>query len=162
MASRFTPFAKRMVANSFRKTTTPFSATTKQPQQWEKILKCTTDFCSKMNGERAFVASSIVLATALPMSLLLSPSIMAMPFDLAVSAALPLHLYMGAHHVISDYCPKQFRPRALQAWAGVALVAGYGLVKIGICGPGVGASIKSLWAPAKVQKRVVRQPRRIE
>jgi len=115
-----------------------------------------------MNGERAFIASSIVLGASLPLAIFFAPSFLSVPFDLLVSLSLPVHMYMGTHGVISDYAPKQFRVQALQGWAVLAAIAGYGLIKIGICGPGIGASIKSLWAPAKVQKKMVKQPRRVE
>lgn len=124
--------------------------------------KIATEFLSKMNSERAFIASSITLGAALPLAILFSPSFLHIPFDLAVSIALPVHMYMGTHGIISDYAPKQFRVQALQGWGLLAAIAGFGLLKIGICGPGIGASIKSLWAPAKVQKKMVKQARRVD
>jgi uncharacterized membrane protein len=115
-----------------------------------------------MNPERAFMASSIALGASLPLAIFFAPSFLATPLDLVVSFALPIHMYMGTHAIINDYAPKQFRLQAFQAWGVVAALAGFGLLKIGICGPGIGASIKSLWAPAKVQKKLVRQQRRVE
>ena len=115
-----------------------------------------------MNGHKAFMASSIALGVSLPAAILFAPSFLSVPFDLVVSVALPIHMYMGTRDVLSDYLPKKIRPQGLQAWSVVAFIASIGLVKIGICGPGVGASIKSLWAPAKVQKKMVKQPRRVE
>lgn len=133
------------------------------PEQCQQYWKCAQNFVQNLTPQKAFLTSSIALGATLPLSILLAPSFAAVPFDLVVATAMPFHMYFGTKLVIQDYVPKPVRPQVLLAWGIVAAIASYGLVKISICGPGIGASIRSLWAPVRVEpveEKAKRVPRR--
>lgn len=120
-------------------------------EQVQKYCQCAKHFIKNLTTQKAFIASSVALGATLPLSILFAPSFAAIPFDLVVATALPFHMYFGTKLVLQDYVPKAVRPQTLIAWGVLATVASYGLVKISICGPGIGASIRSLWAPVRFE-----------
>jgi succinate dehydrogenase (ubiquinone) membrane anchor subunit len=85
-----------------------------------------------------------------PLALMLSPSQLNFPVDLAIGVIIPLHSHLGGNDVISDYARKVTKApwfeRALrQGVFGMTVVTFFGLLKLNLEGPGVTEAIKSLW-----------------
>lgn len=123
-------------------------------EQFQKdVLPKVEHFCRHMTPHKAFLGSAIVGTAALPLSIFFAPTILAIPFDLALAVTMPFHMYYGTTLVIQDYVPRMYRTNALRGWAALSVISSYGLLKISICGPGIGASIKSLWAKPRVVEK---------
>lgn len=114
------------------------------------VLPKIEHFCRHMTPHKAFIGSAIVSGIALPISLLFAPTFLAIPFDMALAVTMPYHMYYGTSLVMQDYVPRVYRANALKGWAALSVISAYGLLKISICGPGIGASIKSLWNKPRV------------
>lgn len=96
------------------------------------------------------------LCAAVPVALVLSPSSLNMPVDLAMGVAIPVHFLFGGHGVVTDYFKKipwfwggagreafiQFGRVSLVAMTGVTMV---GLLKLNLQGPGLTEAVKELW-----------------
>lgn len=94
--------------------------------------------------------SGIVLAILTPIALVLSPSQMNLPVDLALGVAFPLHSHVAINYVITDYVPKAARSVARAGLLGATIVAIAGILKLNIEGPGLTETLKRLWrAPTK-------------
>jgi hypothetical protein len=79
----------------------------------------------------------------LPAGLVLEPSSLVYPVDLALGLILPFHLHLGMSEVIRDYVPNE------QFWQyvllGVSVATALGLTKLNFNGGGVSAGVKQLW-----------------
>jgi succinate dehydrogenase (ubiquinone) membrane anchor subunit len=79
----------------------------------------------------------------IPTALVLEPSSLVYPIDLALGLVLPFHLHLGMREVIRDYAPNQ------QFWQyvllGVSVATALGLTKLNFNGEGVTAGVKQLW-----------------
>jgi len=86
-----------------------------------------------------------------PVALVLSPSALSMPFDIALGIVLPIHSHISMNMVITDYAKKIFGKGAiLPARYAMLAVTGttlLGLAKLNLSGPGITATIKSFWRP---------------
>ena len=86
-----------------------------------------------------------------PLALVLSPSAMNMPIDIALSIFFPLHAHVGMNCVITDYAPKAFGRGGIGpcrvVMAGLTAVTTLGLLQLSLTGPGLTETIKSLWRP---------------
>ena len=86
-----------------------------------------------------------------PVALILSPSALNMPVDLALGIALPLHGHIGMNMVITDYVKKVFGKGAVGpsrlAMAGFTGATLLGLLKLNVTGPGITETLKSFWRP---------------
>lgn len=94
------------------------------------------------------------LLASVPVALILSPSALNFPLDIALGVAFPVHIHIGFNYIITDYCPKQFKAPA--QWGMVALTAIMiiGLLKINLTGPGLTELVKSVWRePKKIEKQ---------
>jgi hypothetical protein len=85
---------------------------------------------------------------ALPAAMLFPlPSMLAVPTDVFLSLAIPAHALLGLRLVVEDYVPtdggKTFSKLLL---AILAAIAAGGLLNLSLNGPGVGASIRRIWA----------------
>lgn len=109
---------------------------------------------SKLNGDQIFLASSVALGTCLPTSILFAPSFLATPFDTVVALALPVHMATGVCHIAEDYAPPAYKELIVKLIKLIAIIAAYGLLKISLCGSGIGHSIKSLWLERPRGKKV--------
>jgi len=89
--------------------------------------------------------SSIAVAASIPPALLLSPWFLAVPFDLALGIAIPLHSHIGVTQIIEDYVPRENQGLAKSALLVVTFITTIGLLKINLCGKGIAESFKSLW-----------------
>ena len=84
--------------------------------------------------------------------MILSPTILNLPVDLAMGLIIPVHMNIGLSGVIEDYVPKAQRSAAFTALLAVTGVTALGLLKINLCGAGIAESLKSLWrTPPKAE-----------
>lgn len=85
-----------------------------------------------------------------PVAMVLSPSIINLPVDLALGVIVPVHMHYGLTGIIEDYVPKAQQSVSLAVLLGVSALTGLGLLKINLCGAGMTESVKALWrAPKK-------------
>ena len=89
--------------------------------------------------------SHIALLAGIPAALVLSPSVLVMPLDLALGLLLPWHTHVGLVNVTDDYVPRPYRAMARGGLLIVSVLATLGLLKINLCGAGITESVKSLW-----------------
>ena len=85
-----------------------------------------------------------------PLALVLSPSSLNFPIDLALGFIIPLHSHLGGNDVITDYAKKitkaKWFEQGLRSFtAGMTFITLLGLLKLNLQGPGVTESIKSIW-----------------
>ncbi len=87
--------------------------------------------------------SSIGLVALIPAALVLEPSSLVYPLDLALGILLPVHAHLGMRDVVRDYVP---RPELAQyvLWV-VTVCTALGLTKLNFNGSGVTAGAKQLW-----------------
>lgn len=96
---------------------------------------------------------NLALLGAAPLAFVVPPPL-TFPVDLFLSVAFPLHAHIGMNAVISDYAVKAFGKGGLRparfGMLGFTAVSTLGLLKLTVAGPGLIATIKSLWsAPEK-------------
>jgi succinate dehydrogenase (ubiquinone) membrane anchor subunit len=97
-----------------------------------------------------FHASAYVLAGAVPAAMVLSPSFLCVPVDLALGVVIPYHQHIGVRGVLTDYLPPPVRPFQSLILYVLTGVTTLGLFKINLCGAGITETVKSLWrAPEK-------------
>merc|ERR1719253_88735 len=93
---------------------------------------------------------NVGLAAATPVAFALSPTVLAVPIDLAFGVAIPFHMQVGLTGVIQDYVPRSLQQYSIWALYAASGLTAYGLLKVNLCGPGITESVKTLWrAPAK-------------
>lgn len=98
--------------------------------------------------------SSVALVGLAPVAMILSPSILNVPVDLALNAVIPVHMYYGMDAIIRDYVPRPVQGASITAWGVLTALIALGLLKINLCGHGISESTKSLWrAPKAVEQR---------
>ncbi len=101
--------------------------------------------------------SHIALLVGIPVALVLSPSVLVMPVDLALGLLMPWHAHVGLVNVSDDYVPRPYRALAKGGLVVVSVLATLGLLKINLCGAGITESVKSLWRepPAAIRRQQV-------
>lgn len=94
---------------------------------------------------------NMALMGLLPVSMVLSPSSLNMPVDLALGIFLPLHGHIGMNLVITDYAKKMFGKGGVgPARFVMAAITGttmLGLLKLNLTGPGITETLKDFWRP---------------
>jgi len=98
-----------------------------------------------MRSYKVYHLSHIALATLIPASVILSPSILSFPVDLALAGMIPIHSYYGMTQVVHDYVPKSMHTLVLLLIAIICLLMCLGLLRVTNSGPGITATIKYLW-----------------
>jgi succinate dehydrogenase (ubiquinone) membrane anchor subunit len=93
------------------------------------------------------------LAVLAPVALVLSPSMLNIPVDLALGVVIPAHTYMGLVMVAEDYAPQPLLKLSKLFIAVLAAVMFGGMLKMNICGAGVTESVKALWRKPKQQQQ---------
>merc|ERR1712205_8268 len=98
---------------------------------------------------------NIGLVAITPLALLLSPSAMSLPVDLALGVGIPVHFQISGHMLITDYAPlilgnglgkAMWVQNVLRAaMTATTVVTAVGLTKLNLEGPGLTETIKSLW-----------------
>eukprot|EP01043_Picozoa_sp_COSAG02_P020037 COSAG02_NODE_979_length_15497_cov_5.029549_2_plen_88_part_00 len=86
--------------------------------------------------------------------MILSPSPWALPVDLALGVALPLHGHIGMNSVLTDYMPKfglgdGFVKLTRVLMLGVTVSMTVGMFRLNMEGPGITGVVKKLWKPEK-------------
>jgi hypothetical protein len=103
------------------------------------------DRLSSANAIELFHLSHGALLLGIPLSLLLSPSLLAAPVDLAMGLLIPWHAHVGMVNVIEDYVPRPYRRLAAACMLLLSSSVAIGLLKLNLCGSGLGETIKALW-----------------
>lgn len=94
---------------------------------------------------KVFHTTGAVLAVMTPLAFVLSPSMLNFPVDLTLGVLFPLHSHVALNYVITDYVPKANRGMARVIVLGATIIAGAGILKLNMMGPGLTESVKSLW-----------------
>jgi len=91
---------------------------------------------------------NMLLLGLTPVAFALSPSPFAMPVDIALGLALPIHAHIGMNYVITDYAPKISKgivgPCRI-AMLGLTAFTVLGLLKLNTTGEGLTETVKKLW-----------------
>jgi len=87
-----------------------------------------------------------------PLALILSPSALNLPIDLAMGVLIPIHAHISGNGVITDYAHKitkaRWWDRSLRGMLATStLLTIAGLLIVNIQGPGLTETVKSLWRP---------------
>ena len=103
-------------------------------------------------GMHLYHKVNIALIGLGPLSLLLSPSSLSFPIDLAMGVLIPLHSHLGSNDVISDYAKKVTKAKWFDSVLrkgtfGMTVITFLGLLRLNLQGPGIAEGIKSLWRP---------------
>ena len=88
-----------------------------------------------------------------PVALVLSPSVINIPVDVALGFVFPIHAHIGMNYVISDYVPKGLRPAARTGWLAVTAITILGLLKLNLFGDGMTESVKSMFRDVSPEER---------
>jgi succinate dehydrogenase (ubiquinone) membrane anchor subunit len=92
---------------------------------------------------------NLALLGLTPVALVLSPSVLNMPVDLALGVLFPLHAHVAMNGVITDYAGKVFGKGATMSCRIVML--GFtcgtilGFARLNLTGEGLTESVKGLW-----------------
>ncbi|DAZ96191.1 TPA: hypothetical protein N0F65_012381, partial [Lagenidium giganteum] len=97
--------------------------------------------------------TSVGLMALLPTAFVLSPSPLAVPVDLALGVAIPVHAHIGINNVISDYVPQHLRTLARLGMLGVTGVMFLGFLRVNIEGEGITETIKTVWRESPNKKQ---------
>jgi succinate dehydrogenase (ubiquinone) membrane anchor subunit len=146
MAFRFTNRLAGSMAGSMASRVTPRPA---QRRQISQLLAADEGAMAT----KVYHGSSLALIGLFPVALVLSPSSMNFPIDLALGFAFPLHGHIGFNYIITDYVPKLFgkaaRGPARVIMLGITGLTTAGLLRLNLFGPGVTETLKTLWRKPK-------------
>jgi len=94
--------------------------------------------------------AAVSLAVLTPVTILLSPSALNIPIDVALAFVIPFHTHLGMTLVIHDYIPnKSIQSGSMLLLWLITILTALGLLKLSINGPGLTETIKRLWRPKK-------------
>lgn len=99
-----------------------------------------------------FQGSAWVLAAAVPVSMLFSPSFLTMPLDVLMGFAIPYHAWYGMSHVLEDYMPPEFLPASNMLLYIITAICVLGLLNLNFRGDGITETILGLWRDDKDKK----------
>ena len=94
-----------------------------------------------------------VLMGLTPVALMVHPSALSMPVDVALGIVFPIHMHIAMGYVITDYAPKFLGKggttpmRFMQI--GLSALTVLGLAKLNFAGAGITGTFKALWAAKK-------------
>jgi succinate dehydrogenase hydrophobic anchor subunit len=69
-------------------------------------------------------------------AMILSPTILNLPVDLAMGVIIPVHMNVGLTGIIEDYVPKAYQSGTFMGLIAVTAITALGLLKINLCGVG--------------------------
>jgi len=105
--------------------------------------------------------TQMALLGLIPAALVLSPSALNVPVDLALGVLIPFHAHNGMSLIITDYVTGKGAQTAARGllWASTIL-AGLGLLSLNLRGDGLTETVKSLWRPTekKEEKKEEQKP----
>ena len=81
--------------------------------------------------------SHVALLAGVPLALLLSPSLLVVPVDLALGLLIPWHMHVGMVNVLEDYVPRPYRKAAVLLMTAVSIATALGVLKLNLCGAGL-------------------------
>jgi len=97
-------------------------------------------------GRKLYENSHMALAGLVPVAALGHDGSTLTRFaDLALGVVIPIHSHIAVNGVISDYVPKTYIGASRYVALGTSIVALVGLTKLNLEGPGISATVKSLW-----------------
>merc|ERR1719375_227977 len=101
-----------------------------------------------VTGTHLYHKANIALIGLGPLALLLSPSSLNFPVDLALGVIIPVHSHLACHDVLSDYGKKITKSKAFDQLVrkgifGMTVITFLGLTKLNLEGPGITEGIKS-------------------
>jgi len=108
------------------------------------------------NRQQILHYTNLCLLASLPVALILSPSILNWPVDLALGVLVPVHSHIGLRSVLIDYVPDPYRKQSLLALLVLSVLLGLGFLKLNLFGAGVTESVKALWrtpAPKVLERK---------
>ena len=111
-------------------------------------------------GTKYYHLTSTGLLIAAPLALVISPSPLVFPIDLALGLAFPLHAHVGLNYIISDYVPKANRQMARYLLLGATGLTILGLLKLNLMGPGLTETYKSLWREKPAESAAVEKKKK--
>lgn len=83
------------------------------------------------------------------MALILSPSSLNMPVDLALGVLFPVHAHVAMNSVITDYADKFFGKGAMMPcrvlMLGITAATILGFARLNLTGDGLTESVKGIW-----------------
>jgi len=93
-----------------------------------------------------FHYSSIALVGLIPVALLLSPSSVVFPIDVALGFLIPFHGHLGMSLILQDYVTGEGAKSIanILLWV-VSLLTALGLFRLNLSGPGLTDTVKILW-----------------
>mmetsp|Transcript_6169 Transcript_6169/g.8982 ORF Transcript_6169/g.8982 Transcript_6169/m.8982 type:complete len:105 (-) Transcript_6169:420-734(-) len=96
---------------------------------------------------------NLALLGVTPLALVLSPSALNMPVDLALGVLFPVHAHIAMNGVITDYAAKIFGKGATMPCRFLMLgITGgtiLGFARLNLAGDGLTESVKGLWRKSK-------------
>ena len=102
---------------------------------------------------RIYHISGKALIVLTPLALIMSPSALNMPVDLALGVIFPFHAHVGMNYIVSDYVPKAARQVARTSLLGVTILTAAGLLRLNLTGDGLTETLKSMWKPKGDQSK---------
>jgi succinate dehydrogenase (ubiquinone) membrane anchor subunit len=91
-----------------------------------------------------FHKGNLAMAILTPLAFIV-PSSICLPIDVTLGILFPFHSHVAMNYVITDYVPKSSRTLARAVLLATTLIAAAGLLKLNLKGPGLTATVKSLW-----------------
>jgi len=104
-------------------------------------------------ANKFYHASALVLAGLTPVAFMM-PSWVNLPIDLTLGVLFPFHSHIALNYVISDYVPKALRTTARVGLFGATVVTVLGILKLNLTGPGLTATLTSLWKKKDPKKSI--------
>lgn len=80
-----------------------------------------------------------------PAAIILHPSPLSFPVDVALAIVFPIHAHMGMNWIFTDYVPGSPTGAARMALFAVSVLATLGLLKVSLVGPGITGTLKAFW-----------------
>ena len=98
-----------------------------------------------------FHKTNLATLALTPVAIVLSPSVINMPVDLALGVIFPIHAHIGMNGVISDYALKFGIPVGPARYLMAAFTGGtiIGLTVLNIKGDGITETLKQFWRNPK-------------
>lgn len=105
--------------------------------------------CNTAKTHELYHDSQTALLVTFPVAMILAPSIVCAPFDLAMGFIIPYHMHVGCTQILEDYVPRGGQSSMRGLLVVLSSLTGLGLLKLNLCGSGLSESLKSLWREPK-------------
>ena len=148
------PAARRVLgarSSEQLRVTAPKALSTRTPEP-EGLVASFLEADTPAKFVKLFHYTSYASLALFPVALILTPSVMNMPVDLAMGVVFPVHGHIGMNHVISDYVPKSARSGARMALLGVTGLTLLGFAKLNLTDKGITETVVSMWRKPEEKK----------